>query len=208
MFNAGNVQPASAGSWEPCTPVVPDDRGLEYYGGPVGSFYVNGTWRVRNDKGQITYETSGDFHWLTCGCFDPDNPDYISSGMGNDGLCYCKGNRQRDALGNCVAPPDIFSVTLDGPSSISAMPASNATLVATVKRNGAPLASMGVHIDLNGKRIFTGVTGPAGQFLFSYMPSTFQTTDIVTASCDGCIAPATQTITVDPADVMCTPESN
>ena len=115
---------------------------------------------------------------------------------------YIPFEHRRDEM-DCFAPLDI---SFSGLSIATAIPAG--LVVAqkvTVTQDGAPKWDVGVQVVSGGSSFVGGRTDASGEFVFSYVPPAYATTETVTAHCDGCTAPATKTITVDAAELMCTP---
>ena len=107
---------------------------------------------------------------------------------------------------DCPIP---FKVALSGPSVTKALPAGPAiALLATVTQSGAPAAGKGVNISLGSGGAVSGTTDSAGEFAFTYTPPAFATSDTITGTCSGCAAPATKTITVESAELMCPVQGN
>ena len=104
---------------------------------------------------------------------------------------------------DCPIP---LELTLSGPSATSAFPGGRALLQsARVTQNGAPASGKTFHISMGSGGVLSGTTDTSGEFAFTFVPPAYATTETVTAHCDGCTAPATKTITVDAAELMCTP---
>jgi hypothetical protein len=102
------------------------------------------------------------------------------------------------------APPQPKSlIELAGASTTQALPAGPALpQVATVTREGMPVASMPVSIRVDGNLVATGMTDFRGEYRFMYVPPIQRAATVVlTGLCTDCSNTATKTIVVEHCDV-------
>ena len=152
--------------------------------------------------GPCYYRVAGRYGSITYWGYGQQIPQCPAHSGPQGDQCICDAGYLEEA-GACV-PLDL-RISLNGPANTKALPAGQAlTQRATVKQNGAAVSGRGVSISLGSGGSMGGITDAAGEFHFTYTPPAYATTEALTATCDGCTAPATKTITVDAAEMMCT----
>jgi RHS repeat-associated protein len=192
-------------SWDSCTPRVPAPN-TGAYGGPWGSFSVDGTLRqVDTRNGNVLSSVTGGWSLATCSCEDRVNPN--AAGLGNDGQCYCKGNLLwDDQQRTCVAVPVL--IALKGQTVTRASPVGPVLpQLAVVTQGGQALAGRQVSVAIEGQGALNGVTDSSGSFTFTYVPPRVATNDNVIARCSGCSNTASHVISVEgPGTQICPAE--
>jgi len=184
-------------SFEVCNPHLDALKGV--VGGQYVEIPISGTIVVRNAaSGQIVDSSSGT--WGIGDAYCSEASGYVGNvAFGSDGRCYCRPATLPywdAARGYCspepIEPPKI---ALSGDTVTHALIAGPALPeLATVTKNGAPVAGANVSISIDGGGNITGVTDGNGQFAFTYVPPYVATTANLTGTCTTCSNTATLSI--------------